>query len=185
MTVDKATLTNYLSTVREGMLTDGTAIGDGLATAINRISSGKAKSKSIILLTDGTNNSGMVAPITAAEIAKEKGIKVYTIGIGSNGMANYPQIDYFGRISYVPQQVVIDEATLKKMAEITDGKYFRATDKEMLNQIFDEINRLEKTEIDVNQFSHTEDNYELWVLIALALILGQVILRQTYLRTLP
>lgn len=185
MTVDKATLVNYLSTVREGMLADGTAIGDGLATAINRIISGKAISKSIILLTDGTNNSGMVAPLTAAEIAKEHGIKVYTIGIGANGTADFPQIDYFGRVSYVPSQVVIDEATLQQIASLTDGKYFRATDQKMLNKIFDEIDRLETTSIDVSQFSHTEDNYELLVWIALGLILLQVLLRNTYLRTIP
>lgn len=185
MTIDKATLTNYLSNVREGMLADGTAIGDGLATAINRINSGKAKSKSIILLTDGTNNSGMVAPLTAAEIAKEYGIKVYTIGIGANGTADFPQIDYFGRISYVQSPVVIDEETLKQISKITDGKYFRATDQQMLANIFDEINRLETTEFDVSHFSHTEDNYELLVWIALALILASVLLRQTYLRTIP
>ncbi len=180
MTVDKATLINYLSTVREGMLADGTAIGDGLATAINRIKSGKAKSKSIILLTDGTNNSGMVAPLTAAEIAKELGIKVYTIGIGANGTADFPQIDYFGRVSYVPSPVVIDEATLQQIAALTDGKYFRATDQKVLNNIFEEIDRLETTSIDVNHFTHTEDNYE-----ALGLILAQVLLRHTYLRSIP
>lgn len=185
MTIDKATLTNYLSNVREGMLADGTAIGDGLATAINRINSGKAKSKSIILLTDGTNNSGMVAPLTAAEIAKEYGIKVYTIGVGANGVADFPQIDYFGRISYVQSPVVIDEETLKQISIITDGKYFRATDQQMLANIFDEINRLETTEFDVSHFSHTEDNYELLVWLALGFILASVLLRQTYLRTIP
>lgn len=185
MTIDQATLTNYISTIREGMLADGTAIGDGLATSINRIISGKAKSKSIILLTDGSNNSGMVAPLTAAEIAKEHGIKVYTIGIGANGMADFPQIDYFGRISYAPAPVVIDEATLQQIAKITDGKYFRATDQKMLNDVFDEINKLETTSIDVSSFSHTEDNYELLVWIALGLILLQVLLRHTYLRTIP
>lgn len=185
MTLDKATLTNYLTTVRDGMLADGTAIGDGLATAINRIISGKAKSKSIILLTDGSNNAGMVAPLTAAEIAKERGIKVYTIGIGSNGKADYPQIDYFGRVTYVPTDVVIDEETLKQIATLTEGKYFRATDEKVLNNIFDEIDKLETTHFDVNDFSRTEDNFELLVWIALGLILLQAILRHTYLRSIP
>ncbi|MBD5257629.1 MAG: VWA domain-containing protein [Barnesiella sp.] len=185
MTIDQATLINYISTIRDGMLADGTAIGDGLATSINRIISGKAKSKSIILLTDGSNNSGMVAPLTAAEIAKEHGIKVYTIGIGANGMADFPQIDYFGRITYAPAPVVIDEATLKQIADITDGKYFRATDQKMLNDVFDEINKLETTSIDVSSFSHTEDNYELLVWAALGLLLLQVLIRHTYLRTIP
>lgn len=185
MTLDKATLTNYLATAREGMLADGTAIGDGLATAINRIIAGKAKSKSIILLTDGSNNTGVVAPLTAAEIAKERGIKVYTIGIGANGKADYPQIDYFGRVSYVPTDVVIDEETLKQIATLTDGKYFRATDQKVLNNIFDEIDKLETTRFDINNFSHTEDNYELLVWIALGLMLLQVLLRHTYLRSIP
>ncbi|MDD6888935.1 MAG: VWA domain-containing protein [Bacteroidales bacterium] len=185
MTLDKATLTNYLTTVRDGMLADGTAIGDGLATAINRIISGKAKSKSIILLTDGSNNAGMVAPLTAAEIAKERGIKVYTIGIGSNGKADYPQIDYFGRVTYVPTDVVIDEETLKQIATLTEGKYFRATDEKVLNNIFDEIDKLETTHFDVNDYSRTEDNFELLVWIALGLILLQAILRHTYLRSIP
>ena len=185
MTLDKATLTNYLTTVRDGMLADGTAIGDGLATAINRIISGKAKSKSIILLTDGSNNAGMVAPLTAAEIAKERGIKVYTIGIGSNGKAYYPQIDYFGRVTYVPTDVVIDEETLKQIATLTEGKYFRATDEKVLNNIFDEIDKLETTHFDVNDYSRTEDNFELLVWIALGLILLQAILRHTYLRSIP
>lgn len=185
MTTDKATLTNYLSNVREGMLADGTAIGDGLATSINRIISGNAKSKSIILLTDGTKNAGMVEPLTAAEIAKDYGIKVYTVGIGANGYADMPQIDYFGRISYVKSPATIDESTLKQIAELTGGKYFPATDKQMLDDIFAEIDRLEKTQIDVNHFTHTEDNYELLVCVALGLLLLSVLLRQTYLRSIP
>ena len=127
-----------------GMLQDGTAIGDGLATSINRIKDGKAKSKSIILLTDGSNNTGNVAPITAAEIAKQLGIKVYTIGIGTNGTAPYPQENMFGRIEYVNLPVVIDEATLRTIAETTGGKYFRATGNNVLKDVFAEIDRLEK-----------------------------------------
>jgi len=185
MTTDRATLSNYVSALNREMLEDGTAIGDGLATSINRIKEGKAKSKSIILLTDGSNNTGIVAPLTAAEIAKKYGIKVYTIGIGTNGTAPYPQVNMFGRVEYVPMPVVIDENTLRQIADITGGKYFRATGNKVLSEIFDEIDKLEKTELDVRHFSHTEDNYLIWALIALGLFSLELLLRQTYLRTIP
>jgi Ca-activated chloride channel family protein len=185
MTTDRATLTNYVNALNREMLEDGTAIGDGLATSINRIKEGKAKSKSIILLTDGSNNTGIVAPLTAAEIARKMGIKVYTIGVGTNGTAPYPQINMFGRIEYVPMPVVIDENTLKEIARVTGGKYFRATGNKVLSEIFDEIDKLEKTELDVRHFSHTEDCYMPWALLALGLFLLELILRNTYLRTTP
>ena len=185
MTTDRAALTNYVNALNREMLEDGTAIGDGLATAINRIKEGKAKSKSIILLTDGSNNTGIVAPLTAVEIAKKMGIKVYTIGIGTNGTAPYPQINMFGRMEYVPMPVVIDEETLKEIAGITGGKYFRATGNKVLAEVFEEIDKLEKTELDVRHFSHTEDCYLPWALLALGLFLLELIVRQTYLRTIP
>lgn len=185
MTTDRATLANYVSALNREMLEDGTAIGDGLATSINRIKDGKAKSKSIILLTDGSNNTGIVEPLTAAEIAHKLGIKVYTIGIGTNGNAPYPQVNMFGRIEYVPMPVVIDENTLKQIALTTGGKYFRATDNKVLSQIFDEIDKLEKTELDVKNFSHTEDNYMPWAFVAFALVMVEILLRQTWLRTMP
>lgn len=185
MTTDRAALVNYVNALNREMLEDGTAIGDGLATSINRIKDGKAKSKSIILLTDGSNNTGIVAPLTAAEIAHKLGIKVYTIGIGTNGTAPYPQVNMFGRIEYVPMPVVIDETTLKQIASITGGKYFRATGNSVLSEIFEEINKLEKTELDVRNFSHTEDNYLPWALAALILAALELLLRQTWLRTLP
>lgn len=185
MTTDRAALTNYVTALSREMLEDGTAIGDGLATSINRIKDGKAKSKSIILLTDGSNNTGIVAPLTAAEIAHKMGIKVYTIGVGTNGTAPYPQVNMFGRIEYVPTPVVIDEETLKQIASITGGKYFRATNNKVLSEIFDEIDKLEKTELDVRNFSHTEDNYMPWALAALALFLLEIVLRHTWLRTIP
>ena len=178
-------LANFINDVKMGMLQDNTAIGDGLATSINRIKEGNAKSKSIILLTDGSNNTGNVAPITAAEIAKKKGIKVYTIGVGRNGMAPYPAENEFGRISYVNLPVVIDETTLKTVASITGGKYFRATDNNVLAQIFEEIDQLEKSEIDVRNFSNTEDNYMPWALLALLLISVELIIRHTMLRSIP
>ncbi|MCC8176329.1 MAG: VWA domain-containing protein [Bacteroidales bacterium] len=185
MTLDRPTLTNYIASIETGMIEDGTAIGDGLATAINRIKDGKAKSKSIILLTDGSNNTGVVAPLTAAEIAAKYGIKVYTIGIGKNGMAPYPTQDIFGKISYVNQPVVIDEGTLKQIASVTGGKYFRATGNNVLKEIFQEIDQLEKTSMDVRHFSHTEDNYTLWAALALGLFSLEIILRRTWLRTIP
>ncbi len=185
LTNDRAMLANYINDVRMGMLQDNTAIGDGLATSINRIKEGKAKSKSIILLTDGSNNTGNVAPITAAEIAKKLGIKVYTIGIGRNGNAPYPAENAFGRIEYVNMPVVIDEATLKTVASVTGGKYFRATDKRVLQNIFDEIDKLEKSQIDVRNFSHTEDDYLHWALLALCLLAAELIIRHTWLRAIP
>lgn len=185
MTTDRAALSNYIQALNREMLEDGTAIGDGLATAINRIKDGKAKSKSIILLTDGSNNTGIVAPLTAAEIAAQMGIKVYTIGIGKNGMAPYPMVNMFGRIEYQNQPVVIDEATLTRIADITGGKYFRATGNSVLQDIFNEIDQLEKTELDVKHFSHTEDCYFPWAIAAIGLLLLEVVLRQTWLRTVP
>ncbi|MEZ3590433.1 MAG: VWA domain-containing protein [Muribaculaceae bacterium] len=185
MTTDRALLTNYINSIKMGMIEDGTAIGDGLATAINRIKDGKAKSKSIILLTDGSNNTGVVAPVTAAEIAKKYGIKVYTIGVGRNGTAPMPQQNYFGGIDYVNMPVVIDEATLKNIASTTGGKYFRATGNTVLKEIFSEIDRLEKTQMDVKHFSHTEDNYMLWAWLAIGLFVLELLLRHTVLRTIP
>jgi Ca-activated chloride channel family protein len=185
MTTDRALLVNYINDIRMGMLEDNTAIGDGLATAINRIKEGKAKSKSIILLTDGSNNTGIVAPATAAEIARKYGIKVYTIGIGRNGMAPYPTENEFGRIEYVNMPVVIDEATLQSIASTTGGRYFRATDNNVLSDIFQEIDALEKTAIDVRNFTHTEDNFLPWALLAFALLAFELLMRTTILRSLP
>lgn len=185
MTTDRSLLANYIHDIKMGMLEDGTAIGDGLATSINRIKDGKAKSKSIILITDGTNNTGNVAPLTAAEIAKKFDIKVYTIGVGKNGMAPMPQQNYYGGIDYVNMPVVIDEATLQSIASTTGGKYFRATSNTVLKEIFSEIDQLEKTQMDVRHFSHTEDNYMMWAWFAIGFFLLEILLRHTLLRTIP
>ena len=186
MTSDKAVLLNYVQDIKMGMLEDGTAIGDGLATAINRIKGGKAKSKSIILLTDGSNNTGIVAPLTAAEIARRMGVKVYTIGVGTNGEAEFPiGRNIYGKVEYQLMPVVIDEVTLKKIANTTGGAYFRATDKSTLNDIFNEIDKLEKTKMDVKQFSHSEDNYLPWALALLALVIVELLARNTILRNIP
>ena len=186
MTTDKATLVNSIHDVEIGALDDGTAIGDGIATAINRIKDGKAKSKSIILLTDGSNNTGVVAPLTAAQIALKYGIKIYTIGVGTNGTALYPvAMDYSGHIQYERLPVVIDEATLKKIASSTGGKYFRATNKGVLKQVFNEIDQLEKTRMDVRNFSHTEDNYMPWAWLLLLILVLDSVLNYVVLRRIP
>lgn len=186
MTTDKAVLVNYIKEIKMGMLEDGTAIGDGLATAINRIKDGKAKSKSIILLTDGSNNTGVVAPLTAADIAAKYGIKVYTIGVGTTGSALFPVgVNVYGKVEYQQLPVVIDEATLKSIANKTRGKYFRATSKHVLKEIFSEIDKLEKTELDVRKYNQTEDNYMPWALLLLALLLIDIIARHTVLRNIP
>lgn len=185
MTTDRTMLANYINNISIGMLVDGTAIGDGIATSINRIKDGKAKSKSIILITDGTNNTGNVAPLTAAEIAAKMGIKVYTIGIGTIGEAPSPQQNAYGQIEFVKMPVTIDENTLQQIAQMTGGKYFRATDNNVLEQVFDEINTLEKSEIDVKNFSNTDDDYMQWGWIALACLALAVLLRHTILRSLP
>ena len=186
MTTDKAVLVNYIKEIKMGMLEDGTAIGDGLATAINRIKDGKAKSKSIILLTDGSNNTGVVAPLTAADIAAKYGIKVYTIGVGTTGSALFPVgVNVYGKVEYQQLPVVIDEATLKSIANKTGGKYFRATSKHVLKEIFSEIDNLDKPELDVRKYNQTEDNYMPWALLLLALLLIDIIARHTVLRNIP
>lgn len=186
LTTDRAVLTNYIDDIEIGLLEDGTAIGDGIATAINRLKDGKAKSKSIILLTDGSNNTGVVAPLTAAEIAKKMGIKIYTIGIGKNGTAEYPVgTNFYGRMEYRQLPVVIDEATLRSIASATGGKYFRATNKNVLKQVFDEIDQLEKTKMDVRNFSQTEDNYMPWAWLLLALVVVDIAVRYSLLRSIP
>lgn len=185
MTTDRSMVINYIHDIKMGMINDGTAIGDGLATAINRIKDGKAKSKSVILITDGVNNTGVVAPQTAAEIAKKFDIKVYTIGVGKNGTAPTPQQNMFGGIDYVPMPVIIDEQLLRSISAMTGGKYFRATSNNVLRDVFAEIDQLEKTEMDVRNFTHTEDNYSLWAWLAIGCFSAAILLRRTLLRTLP
>ena len=186
MTNDIPTLVNYLRNVEIGMLDDGTAVGDGIATAINRIKDGKAKSKSIILLTDGTNNTGMIEPITAAKIAAKYGIKIYTIGVGTMGEALYPVgIGLGGQVEYSMQKVQIDEKSLQQIADITDGKYFRATSKNVLNDVFSEIDKLEKTRMEIQRHNQMTDNYQPWALALLLLLVMAAIIRYTILRTIP
>ncbi len=184
MTTDHAVLLNLMKDVHCGMVDDGTAIGDGLATAINRIKEGPAKSKTIILLTDGTNNTGVVDPLTAAEIAKTFGIRVYTIGVGTKGMAPYPVQTPYG-IRYQDMPVEIDEAKLRQIASTTEGAYFRATDKTALQGIFEEIDQMEKTKLSVTEFSRKEEEYLIWAIMAMLCLGLEIILRQTLLRNVP
>ena len=155
VTTDKSIILNALSEITYGQIEDGTAIGMGLATAVNRLKESKAKSRVIILLTDGVNNTGFIDPQTAAELAAEYGIKVYTVGIGTNGMALSPYaLNADGSIIYRMQQVDIDEPLMKKIAQVTKGRYFRATNNQKLQQIYDEINQMETTKI--VEFKYTE-----------------------------
>lgn len=182
VTSDKTMLLNSLKEVQyNGMvLQDGTAIGIGLATAINRLKDSKTKSKIIILLTDGVNNLGSLDPISAAEIAKTYGIKVYTVGVGTNGMANFPVAkDANGNIVFQPQKVEIDEKLMQEIATITNGKYFRATDNKKLEAIYDEIDRLEKSKITENRFMMFDEQFRPWLLIGLFLLALEMILSRT------
>lgn len=184
MTTDHAVLLNLLKDVECGMLVDGTAVGDGLATAVNRIKDGPAKSKTIILLTDGTNNAGVVDPITAAEIARNFGIRIYTIGVGTKGMAQSPVMTPYG-IRYQSMPVEIDEDKLRRIASIGDGEYFRATDENVLKSVFAEIDKMEKTKLSVQQFSRREEAYMPWALLAMLLLAIEIGLRYTLLRNIP
>lgn len=182
VTSDKGMLLNSLKEVQyNGMvLQDGTAIGIGLATAINRLKDSKTKSKIIILLTDGVNNLGSLDPISAAEIAKAYNIKVYTVGVGTNGMANFPVAkDANGNIVFQPQKVEIDEKILQEIATTTNGKYFRATDNKKLEAIYDEIDRLEKSKITENRFMMFDEQFRPWLLIGLFFLALEMILSRT------
>ena len=185
LTADHASLQTLLGRLRCGVIEDGTAIGNGLATAINRLRESDSKSKIIILLTDGVNNSGQISPLTAADIAKELGLKVYTIGVGSNGMAPYPAIDYWGNVVYQNMQVEIDEKMLREVAEKTGGEYFRATDNESLEQIYDRIDKMEKSKIERFDQIIIHEEYLLYALWALALLLAEFIVKYIALKRIP
>ena len=184
LTTDQAVLVNLMREVQSGMIEDGTAIGLGLANAVNRLKDSPAKSKVVILLTDGVNNRGAIAPLTAAELAKAYGIRVYTIGVGTYGEAPYLVQTPFGvELRNVP--VEIDEEVLQQIAHLTDGKYFRATDNNKLKQIYQEIDQLEKSKIEVKHFSKKEEQYFIFGLVGLFLLITQALLRYTLLRKIP
>ncbi|MEJ5317120.1 MAG: VWA domain-containing protein [Tenuifilum sp.] len=180
LTTDRATLINQFKAVDIGVLEDGTAIGSGLATAISRLKDSDAKSKVIILLTDGVNNRGEIAPMTAAEMAKTFGIRVYTIGVGTYGTAPYPVQTPFGT-RYQDVQVEIDEDLLKGIAQMTGGEYFRATNNKALEQVYQKIDQLEKSKIEVNEYAKREEKYRGWLMAAFILLLLEFVLSRTYL----
>ena len=186
LTIDHNILLKQLSTLKSGMIKDGTALGDGLATAINRIKDSEAKSKVIILLTDGINNQGAVDPQSAAEIAALYNIRLYTIGVGTQGLAPYPFRDQFGRVRYQNVPVELDEKLLTQMAQSTvDGQYFRATNKKSLQQIYNQIDKMEKSKIDVTQYAQTKDEYQGWLILAALALLLEILLGLFYFRSTP
>ncbi|MCC6599091.1 MAG: VWA domain-containing protein [Crocinitomicaceae bacterium] len=184
ITSDHAVLKNLLEGIQSGMLADGTAIGEGLATAVSRVKDSKAKSKVVILLTDGVNNVGEIAPSTAGDIAKTFGVRVYTIGVGTQGMAPYPFQTPFG-IQYQNVPVDIDEETLKNISQNTGGRYFRATKTSELEKIYSEIDQLEKTRVEVTEFHHKSEEFYPLIILALGLLSLERIIQYTLLKTLP
>lgn len=184
LTTDHTVLLNMVQDLQMGVLDDGTAIGMGLATAVNRLKDSKAKSRVVILLTDGSNNMGDITPRMAADIARTFGIRVYIVGVGTRGEAPFPIQTEFGvRIQNVP--VDIDEPTLDGIAEVSGGKYFRAVDNETLNEIYKEIDKLEKTRLMTKSFKAYEEKYFVYALIAFLLLLTEFLLRNTLLRSNP
>jgi Ca-activated chloride channel family protein len=189
MTIDHASLLNLLHNVRtdiaaRGLIEDGTAIGMGLANAVSRLKDSKAKSKVVILLTDGSNNRGDISPMTAAEIAKSLGIRVYTIGVGTNNVAPYP-MPVAGGVQYVNIPVEIDNKTLSEIAAATEGDFYRATNTKELRKIYQEIDQLEKSKLNVKQFSKRYEVYQPFAIIAILALLLEILLRITIFRRIP
>ena len=184
LTVDHAVLLNLVKDTKCGLIEDGTAVGMGIANAVTRLKDSKAKSKVIILLTDGTNNRGDISPLTAAEIAKTYGIRVYTIGVGTNGTAPYPY-PMGGTVQYINVPVEIDEKTLTQIAGITEGNYYRATSNSKLKEVYEEIDKLEKTKLNVKQYSKREEEYQWFALAAFLCVLLEVLLRNSVLKKIP
>ncbi len=184
LTIDHRILKELFSQIKSGIIEDGTALGDGLGTAINRLRESKAKSKVIILLTDGVNNTGFIDPLSASDMAREFGIRVYTIGVGTIGEAPYPFQTPFG-VQYQRIPVEIDEPLLQKIAVNTGGKYYRAISKSKLEEIYAEIDKLEKSKIEVLSYSHKTEEAFLFILIALFALFFELILRNTIFKTIP
>ena len=189
MTTDHTSLLNMLQTVRtdiaaRGIISDGTAIGMGLANAVSRLKESKAKSKVVILLTDGSNNMGDISPMTSAEIAHSLGVRVYTIAVGTNKVAPYP-VPVAGGIQYVNMPVEIDTKTLSEIAQITNANSYRATNNRELSQIYKDIDKLEKTKMDVKRFSKHYEAYQPFAIVALFLLVAEFLLRFTVLRRIP
>ena len=189
MTTDHSSLINMLQSVRtdiaaRGLISDGTAVGMGLANAVSRLKNSQAKSKVVILLTDGSNNMGDISPMTAAQIAKSLGIRVYTIGVGTNKVAPYP-MPVAGGVQYVNIPVEIDTKTLSDIATTTDGTFYRATNTQQLKQIYKDIDKLEKTKINVKKFSKRYEAYQPFAVMALITLLFELLLRLTIFKRIP
>ncbi|MCD8165890.1 MAG: VWA domain-containing protein [Bacteroides sp.] len=184
LTVDHSVLLNLMQSIQCGLVEDGTAIGMGIANAVTRLKDSQAKSKVIILLTDGTNNMGDISPLTAAEIAKSFGIRIYSIGAGTKGTAPYPYRTAMG-VQYVNIEVDIDEETLIQISAATDGEYFRAESTSKLQEVYQEIDKLEKTKLNVKEFSKREEEYKWFALAAFAVLLLELIMRYVVLKRIP
>lgn len=184
LTTDHAVLINLFRDIESGMIEDGTAIGNGLATAVARLKESTAISKVIILLTDGENNRGEIAPITAAELAKTYGIRVYSIGVGTIGTAPYPVQTPFGT-QIRDMEVKIDEETMQQIADLTGGKYFRATDNDKLKQIYNEIDQLEKSKIEVKEYSKKDEEFRSFAMLASFILIAGLLLKTTLFRNIP
>jgi len=184
LTIDYSVLRSLLKEIKSGMLEDGTAIGIAIANGVNRLKDSKAKSKVMILLTDGVNNSGEIDPISAAQIAKEFDVRIYTVGVGTRGQAPYPFTTPFGK-QYQMVPVEIDEGTLTQIAEITGGKYFRATNNEKLKEIYNSIDELEKTKVEVTSYRNASEEFYSYAGAGLSLLLLELLLSFSYLRALP
>lgn len=185
LTIDYGVVQRLLAELEVGMIEDGTAVGMGLATAVKRLEASEAESKVVILLTDGRSNRGEIGPVTAAQMAQALGVRVYTIGAGSQGTARVPVPSRLGGTRYARMQVDIDEATLREVAELTGGRYFRATDTESLAAIYEEIDELERTEIEVENFTRYGEEFPLPLALGLLLVVAELALSQTLLRKLP
>lgn len=185
ITTDHLTLVNMLNQVEMGVINDGTAIGNGLATAVNRLKESDAPSRVIVLLTDGVNNSGQIDPLSAATIAAEYGIRVYTIGVGTEGMAPYPAYDAWGNLVFQQAKAEIDEALLEEIASQTGGRYYRATDNTKLAEIYAEINQLEKIKVEVENFTKYNQEFQPFLLAALLLLIVELLLRYIIFRQIP
>ena len=185
LTSDQAVVETMLSRLRSGVVEDGTAIGNGLATAVNRLRESGAKSKVVILLTDGVNNRGQISPLMAAEIARDMGIKVYTIGVGKRGRAPYPAVDMFGNKTTVMADVEIDEELLREISSMTGGKYYRAVNDEALREIYAEINELETSKVQVTNYQTYEELFLMWVVLGLLCLGLEFLFDKVVLNRLP
>lgn len=185
LTSDRGAVQTSLSRLRSGVIDDGTAIGNGLATAINRLRESSAKSKVVVLVTDGVNNCGQMSPRMSADIARDLGIKVYTIGVGRRGQAPMPVMDPFGNVMMAMVDVEIDEAVLRETAKITGGKYFRAENVDALTKIYEEIDQMEKSKVQVTDYISYEELFLGWMLCGLLLLVAELLLSHVVLNRLP